>query len=322
MMTKQWLFESNVFRLLAERSLQRFSKFCYIFMERLLSNTSDTFFSEKYQQLSPYFTAFNDAYDLKFGNKAERKGDTKLLYQQLSLLSSSKSHAWDVAIQSVFLNTTPEYTKILPQGTSPLSRLPIEQRIQYLGNAVTMMSNYPALHAVYLEMKTFHADLIHARGTQEQKEGNVNDAIGDVMLKAYALSTQLYGVLGAFMTKYCENPSQIKAYFPVFLLRQKRKNVEDTAGVSEIKVAAATTVEGGFSFNMYDIFNLYITGETNMELYFVPDKNAVKPSNTIKMSPQDIKTIAVKDYASQDDRFFMIQNLSATEEGEIEISLG
>jgi hypothetical protein len=290
-------------------------------MEGLKSNPGDTFFDERYQQLLPYFTAFNTAYVAKFGNKAQRKGNTLTLHQLFKQLSSSKAHSWDVAIQNVYLKSTAKYINILPQGLKALYSLPIEQSILYLENAVIMSDNDPLLLTVHNEMKQFHLSLIQARSSQEQKETSLKNSSEDVMLQAYALSDQLYAVLGAFMTKFCNNPTQIEAYFPVFLLNYRHKNTDDDADVLDIKVAKATTLEGGFSFNMKDKINIYITGETEMELYFVPDKAAVKPSNTIKMSPQDIKTIAVKDYANQDDRFFMIQNLSATDEGEIEIIL-
>lgn len=290
-------------------------------MEGLQSNPGDAFFNERYQQLSPYFTAFNTAYVAKFGNKAQRKGKTLTLNQLFKQLSSTKAHAWDVAIQNVYLKSTAQYLNIFPQGLTPLYSLSIEQSILYLENAVIMSGNDPLLLTVHDEMKHFHLSLINARSTQEQKETSLKNSIDDVMLQAYALSDQLYAALGAFMTKFCTNPSQIEAYFPVFLMKQKHKNTEDDADVLDIKVAPATTIEGGFSFNMNDKFNIYITGETDMELYFASEKSVIKPSNTIKMSPQDIKTIAVKEYANQGDRFFMIQNLSATDEGEIEISL-
>ena len=153
-MKKNWFFTSNVFRLLAERSIQRFFKFCYLFMEGLKSNPGDTFFDERYQQLLPYFTAFNTAYIAKFGNKAQRKGNTLTLHQLFKQLSSSKAHAWDVAIQNVYLKSTAKYINILPQGLSSLYALPIEQSILYLENAVIMSDNDPLLLTVHFQKQT------------------------------------------------------------------------------------------------------------------------------------------------------------------------
>lgn len=320
-MPYQWLFLSNVFRLLAERSLERFSKFCYTFMGRLMMSTSDPFFEEKHQQLLPYYDAFNKAYDQKSGNKALRKGDTKQVNQLLKQLVTDKLHAWDIAIQSKYLKSTAIYTYIFPQGLSPFSSASIEQRIKYLGNAVTMLSNYADLVAVYEEMKQFHTDLQKARDNKTQKDGNVNNSIEEAMLAAYDLADEMYGVLGEFMGKFKKNPSQIEAFFPVFLLRQKRKNNDDPNDVLSIIIPKADKTEGGFSFKISDSLNFYVCGETELEIYFVPDKNAAKPANVIKLLPQDVKTILIKDYANQNDRFMMIENLSATEEGELEVSM-
>jgi hypothetical protein len=290
-------------------------------MERLQSNSTDSFFSDKYQQLLPYYNAFNEAYDSKFGNQAQHKGNTKLLSQQLKSLTSNKIHAWDIKIQNVYLKTTPEYTIIFPQGLTPFSSLPIDRRIKYLGNAVAMMGNYSSLSVVCDEMNQFYLDLVKARNNQEQKDGNVNDSRGDVMQKAYDLADEIYALLGEFMAKYKKNPLLIDAYFPVFLLRKKRKSTNDTNDFYDILIPKADKKEGGFNFKNTEKINFYITGNTSLEIYFVADKNAPKPGNTIILAPQDIKTILISDYASLDDRFLIIENLSATEDGEIEITM-
>lgn len=319
-MTHQWSFISNVFRLLADRSLQRFYKFCYQLTENLRANTDDPFFHDKYSQLLPFFTSFSEAYILKYGNKSQHKGDTILLNQLLKELSSTQARAWDVAIQNIFPKKSAEYAKIFPQGVTPLSTLSIEQRIIYLLNAITIARNYTQLATVCDRMNHFYMSLINARDTQEQKSANVKISIDDVMQKAYLLADEIYSVLGEFMSKYKNNPAQIAVYYPIFLLRYRKKTTDENPDIYEIAIDEGAKVEGGFSFNISDKINLYNTGETDLEVYFTTGKTDIKPSNTIKLLPQDIKTILIKDYANQDDRFLMIENLSTTEKGEIEIS--
>ncbi len=221
-MKEQWFFLSNVFRVLANRSLKRFFKFCYELMMHLKSNADDPFFMDKYNQLLPYYNAFDDAYKEKFGNASQRKGDTRKLNLLLKEMSGSKIHAWDIAIQSHFINSTPEYTKIFPQGLSPLSLLSIEQRLLYLKTSIEIMSNYTQLSLVYDDMKLFYDALCQARNTQTEKNANLTLSRAEVMQHAYKLSNEIYGVLGEFMTKYKDNPLVIETYFPVNLLRKKQ----------------------------------------------------------------------------------------------------
>ncbi len=225
-MKEHWFYLSNAFRILADRSLTRFFKFCFQLMMHLKSNADDPFFMAKYNQLLPYYNAFDDAYNEKFGNASGRKGDTLLLKQLLKAMSNHKIHAWDIDIQTKFVNTTPEYTKIFPQGLSPLSLLPIEQRTQYLNTAIEIMSNYPQLSQVHDEMKSFYQALCLARNTQLQKDGNLIESRNEVMQHAYKLSTEIYGVLGEFMTKFKDHPLVIETYFPVNLIRDKRKSTK------------------------------------------------------------------------------------------------
>jgi hypothetical protein len=318
-MKSDWFFFSNVFRLLAQRSLKQFYKFCYQFMLGLQSSDDDPFFNDKYQELLPYYNAFKEAYFLKFDNKSNRKGNTIKLKQLLKQLSSSKAHAWDVAIQNVYLNNTPQYAIIFPQGLSPLSLLAIEQRILYLSNAVEMLSNYPQLSTVHNDMKSFCMQLIEARSKQEQKNSEVKESISDVKQKAYDLSDEIYRVLSCFMGKYYKNPKLIKAYFDINLVRKNQTKYSKQQETHNFTIAKSTSIEAGFSFDIHDKFSVSVTGATMLALYFVPDKTLPKPAHYLHLKPQDIKKISVKDYAGNNDRFLMIENLSDKQEGSIEI---
>jgi hypothetical protein len=316
----KWLFLSNVFRILAKKSMKRFYKFCYLFMQGLKSNTTDPFFSTKYQEMLPFYTTFKTTYDLKFGTKGQRKGDTKYqkkMFKQLIV----KMHAWDIAIQVVYLNDTSEYTKIFPYGLSPFSQYPMEMRITYLRNAVNQLSGYIELHAVYVEMNQFLLDLQGARDEQTTKSTGVTESIADLLSIALDFADEIYGVLGDFMKKFRKTPEKILPFFPVFLLKYRTKNSAPDPDLHELTIEKASIIEAGFNFGHNDSLNLYDTGETGIFVWFTADQTLPRPKNALSFAPQDIRTIIVSDYAGQDDRYMMIENISTETTGTFEITV-
>ncbi len=320
-MTEQWFFLSNVFRLLADRSLQQFFKFSTTLISHLNHSTDDLFSAAMYNKLLPYFEEFDHAYNYKFSNKAKRKGNTKRLYQLLKEMRSQKVHIWDIGVQTVFINSTPDYIKIFPQGLSPLSLLPIEQRIMYLGNAIEMLAEYTQLNAVRNDMMQFYDMLTQARSTQVRRDGNLRESRNEVMQKAYLLSNEIYGVLGEFMTYYKDNPKRIEAYFPVNLLRKKKSYTKQSIEIHQITINENEAKEAGFSFGPYNKFKVKNTGTIALSLYFLPDKDAAKPTKVILLHAGKSKTISIKTHATLKDRFFMIANLSDNQKGEVEIGM-
>lgn len=320
-MTEQWFFLSNVFRLLADRSLQQFHKYCSTQMPHFNHSADDLFSLAMYNKLLPYYEEFDQAYNNTFFNKSLRKGNTLRLYQLLKEMRSQKLHIWDIKIQSVFISSTPDYIKIFPQGLSPLSLLPIEQRIMYLGNAIDMLSNYTQLNTVRDEMKAFYDLLAEARSIQVRRDANLRESRNEVMKKAYLLSNELYGVLGEFMTKYKDNPNRIEAYFPVNLLRKKKSHTKQSIEIHQITINENEAREAGLSFGPYNKFKVKNTGTITLSLYFLPDKDAAKPTKVILLQAGKSKTISIKTHASLKDRFFMIANLSDRQKGEVEIGM-
>jgi hypothetical protein len=290
-------------------------------MQGLASNTTDPFFAAKHLELLPFYSLFNAAYGLKFGRTGQRKGDTKRLNQLFKLLSSTKLHIWDIALQAVFLANTPEYTKIFPNGLTAFHIGSIEDRITYLRNAVLEMANYPSLTALHDEIALFLAQLESARSVQNMKATNVKDSKGDLLTKAYNLADEIYGVLGDFMKKFRKDPTLILAFFPIFLLKYRKNKDAPNPDIIELSILSSTTVEAGFNFGHNDSLNLYDTGNTDLILWFAADKMAPKPMTVITLTPQDVKTIKVSDHATQDDRFLMVENPSLDDLGILEISL-
>jgi len=64
---------------------------------------------------------------------------------------------------------------------------------------------------------------------------------------------------------------------------------------------------------------LYNSGETKLRFWFTPDKTAPMPGNYFDLEADEVTEFVISKYANAADRFLMIQNLSDTVEGSVEI---
>ncbi len=320
-MNSSWNYLINTFALLAGRSMLRFHKFCYLFMQGLKNSSGNSFLDNMYADTLPVYETFVNTFNKNFGDKGKRKSKTGKQTMLLQQLSSQKAHEWDVKIQNVYLEGTPEYIGIFPQGLSPFSRYQYEMRITYLENAITELEQFTALSAVHVEMKQFLLELKNARDEKETKSSDVKKNSDELIKVALKMAEKLYANLGSFMTQYASNPQEIAAFFPLYLLHYKKGSTNNNDNIYELNLAASEKLEAGFNFGYEARINIYNTGETILHLWFADNMNAVKPNNYIQLVPQEIKNINVNQNATQAQRFLITENTSTTEAGSIEFSL-
>lgn len=86
-----------------------------------------------FAELSPLSAAFNEAYQSWSTGKGLQKGKTTSLYSQFKLLSSQKIEDWDIAIQQVYKQNTPQYVSLLPNRRKPFQTGSQESRINAVG---------------------------------------------------------------------------------------------------------------------------------------------------------------------------------------------
>ena len=320
-MNYQWSYLVNTFTHLANKSMLRFHKFCYLFMQGLQNNSGDSFLAHMYTNTLPAYNAFLTAYGKNFGDKGNRKSLTSKQKNLLTELSSVKAHEWDVKIQNLYLENSPEYLAILPNGISPLSHYQIDMRILYVENMIAQMASIPQLSTLSDSITTFLEDLKLARNKKESKASDVKLAADELHKAAYLMAEQLYANLGSFMMQYAANPQSIAIYFPTYLLYYKKNNQGNNNNIYELALAMSEILEGGFNFGYDAKINMYNTGETILDVWFTDDTTSPKPINFIQLAAQEIKTITVSQYATQVQRFLMVENTSTTDEGSIEFSL-
>jgi hypothetical protein len=314
-----WSFISNTFLILAGMSLKRFYKFTYLFFERLEAQQATAGIGDIYNDYKPFYLAFKSDYIKIKSKKGVRIGDTYAQKLFFIKLYSEKMPPWVRAISDFYEPKSPEYKKIFPQGLTPLSTYPLDERLAYFDAMIETMKLYSNLNTIRGEMETFRDSLEGMRDTREHSGSDVDVVSDELHGLATDLAIETYSALGSLMKLYRKTPEKILAFMSISLLHYYSKTAGEPDNVFELLFAANETKEAGFVFTIDEKLMIYNSGNTTLRFWFA--KAAADPMSTtyFDVEPDAVKEYIINVYANADDHFLMVKNLSTTEEGSVEI---
>lgn len=163
--------------------------------------------------------AWTAAYTAWDSCRGEYKGTTQAFYQKLEELSSLKIRQWDAGIQTMFLEGTPEYTTLLPQGREPFQKGALDMRVAAVRTLADRLVSYPVLTILMGQVNAFLTELDTLRASQQLKETEVDTCSAALEVQRVATASQMYRNLGRFMVLYWQNPVQIEDCFDMNYIR-------------------------------------------------------------------------------------------------------
>jgi hypothetical protein len=318
-MEKKWHYLINTFLILANRSLKRFYKFMFLFMEALSSQSAVPGIAAIYAEMDVPYQAFRNGFITKKSKKSIKSGDVKAQKLLFDSLYQTDMPEWHRNLVIIFEPGTVEYKKIFTQGLTPLSQGSMEEKLSYFKTIIETMKLYTALDEIRGEMETACTAIDAARSTRVQAGTNADISSADLKLLATELAVVAFGALGSLIHLYMRNPDMVVKYISVSLLRYHQKPEEEEAAVYEMLLAASETKAAEFVFTLDEELLLYNSGETTLKFWFVKELGDAMPTSTFEMAPDAVKQFVINVYANADDRYLMVQNLSDTDEGSVEI---
>ena len=144
-------------------------------------NPPDSDFTTLQGRITPVKTAWDAAYQTWIASRGTYKGRTQALEAKLADLSALRIRQWDIAIQGVFLEGTPEYTQLLPGGRGPFQQGAYDLRIAEVKALQTRLGPFtganPSLATLATTVGTFHTETKALRDSQQGQEGAVDAAL-------------------------------------------------------------------------------------------------------------------------------------------------
>lgn len=228
-----WHYLSNQFDNVTKKSFKLMNIINADHLAKLQAQASDTVIATLLARTNVPHDSFNTTYSNWLSAKGFYKGETNRVNGYLKELSSVKLKQWDAQIQAVYLEGTPDYKILLPNGRKPFQSGTIDDRISHLQAFVQRLAAYPTLVTTKTNVIAFHTMLNAARDVQQQKEELVDYASTLLEVARKDIALMMYRNLGVLIDKYASNPDFVSNFWDYQLLHS---NVSDDEQIISGKI--------------------------------------------------------------------------------------
>ena len=186
-------------------------------------NPPDSDFTTIQGRTTPVKAAWDAAYNGWIAARGVYKGKRQALETKLADLSALRIKQWDIAIQGIFLDGTPEYTQLLPNGRGPFQQGAYDLRIAEVKALQTRLGPFGGANASLATLATtvgtFHTEVKTLREGQQGAEGAVDAASTALEAQRVASANLMFQNLGRLMEKFFALPGRIEDYFDMNYIR-------------------------------------------------------------------------------------------------------
>jgi hypothetical protein len=309
-MKRPWIFLINPMLVVTENSYRMAVRISTWHDSALFAASADPYFLALYNTYHPLHLALVNKYDAWRTQIGLQQGDTLNLTQLLSLLSSTKIQEWDIAIQNVYPQDTPEYMSLLPNHRTPFQQGTQNDRIQAVQSLSNAIGSDAALATVMADVDAFYT-LANTALTAQKGSISVTKTLSDAVETARVpMCVQQYANLGALITKYAADPSQANQYFDEEAIRNP-KQMLFTGTVKKLK--AKTIVKRTFEASV--MLNLENPGVTVLKFYLAQVKGAQPGATFVTVNAGEQQTVPVTALGDIANPFLMVFNPDAINNG-------
>lgn len=307
---KPWSFTQNPFKNATSDSYKLADRISTYHLAALVKMAGDPFFDGLIASFTPLQINLRNAYNAWKAQSGSQQGETLQLNQLLELLSSTIKK-WDITIQNVFDNTSPDYKKLLPTYRIPFQSGSQSQRIAAVAALGINLEGIVALQALRTEVLDFENQF---KTTLQIQKGNlfatktVSEAVNAARIVA---CIGMYANLGDLMKKYADHPEKIDQYFDLAAIRSGAQLVftGDTKPLQHENIFKHT-------FQANDKLELKNDGVTELTFYLAAQKNDSPGTTVITLQAGTAQTININTLGSLSNLFFNVFNSDTVNKGE------
>lgn len=292
MVNSEWYPLRNTFDNATKGSLKRMVIMATDHHDKLLmESANDPQIATLYQLFLPVYQAFKQAYNDTFQKDAFYQGNTKIIETLISELSSQKIRQWDIWIQNVYLDNTPQYLMLLPNGRGPFQSASYEARINAIIALEANLGSFPALANVLADVSAFRQQIVQARTTQQGFEKSAANSIKAVEDARIALAQVMQGVFGGLILNYYKNITQVETFYELKYLRTTgggSSSNSPTLAAHTIAASSRATLFGQLGAG--DSITIKNTGTVAISCFTSNDVNGNAPVDALILQPNEEQT--------------------------------
>ena len=313
MNNENWHFLVNTFDVASQKSRKLMTIIAADHLAKLSAMKNEPDITRLYERFAPVYQSFSDTYAAWLSAKGLYKGETERVQNMLDELTSVKLKQWNIKIQSVYMEGTPDYTAILPGGRSAFIVGPKESRITELKGLRDRLSKYPDLEAVKKDVEAFMQMLEGSRNRQQESEQAVDRLSLQLEQARKDVAVMLYRNLGALMDKFGNDPKQILTFYEVEQVRAGSQTDEEPV-IGVIAPGVSVTV---FDKGINDNTEFFIsnTGKAALKFWTASSTGTADIPAGIEIAPGAEKTVTASEIGKPGCTMLLGMNLDAKIEG-------
>jgi len=279
----------------------------------------DPFIKELFLKTKAVYTAYHDLLGDLVSTKATKKGTVLSFYNYLKTLRS-KLKEWDLEVQRVLKEGTPEYVAIFPNGKSFILQGTQEQIMAKFSGFYTNVLLNSGLAAITDDVSLHYQSLQTIYGSKNEKLSKTNTSTTDLD-KAYdQMGKTLYCNMLMLIVHFVDNPVNVENYFDMTLLRTPQKHSKkDNAYKLPLPANSIRIADIGFSIG--DTLLIINNGTNSISFYAAATADAATPAILNEIAPGEELEITAASLGAPNNKFLIFVNTSLTDEGEVEIVL-
>ena len=270
------------------------------------------FFTQVQTMLEHPVDTYDDVYTVWTMNQGLQKGQTKGLNNLLDDLRSTMIQDWDLAIQNVYREGTPQYIALLPRHRTPYQTGKQQQRITVVGALSLAIGNDPKLQTLKADIDAFYDQLVLANKSQKGSKSTKTGSSTEVEADRVALCIVLYAVLGLMMNHFSSNPEAIAQFFLMEILRQSEQ-MEFTHDLKdgETRLAVTRTLEDDEPITIAD------DGNTGLQATLVANKTDPMPDTALQLAAGQVLPVTRDKLGAKGQPVFNYQKHERHAEGQL-----
>lgn len=229
MKESNWLYLGNPFESQTRNSFKKMSMLGKDHVDKLTAAApSHELFQAMLDRTKPQYDQYATKYVEMFSNSGTYEGNTQIVKGLFEELTRKHIKRWDIEIQMEYMDGTPEYKMIFPDGKSAFQKGGYEARIREVQSLAARMQDFSVLDEIRIKVEDFATKLKEARTKQqgyEYNESRISDELEELRIK---LAKVMHANFGLLIDHYVDNTEHVLNFYDVQYLKTYRKKSTET----------------------------------------------------------------------------------------------
>ncbi len=281
-----WSYLENPFASLARRSQKQFLLFTRDHRDKLQQWQTDPDIAPLFQKVQNAYSNFEQKYADLSAVTGMYRTKTRVFENLIQELSAKKIKTWDIQVQVVYSDDSPEYAGIFPNRRGPFQGAAYDLRINSLMSFVNILGNYPLLANVQTDVQAFLAQIQQARTEQQGLENNeqvLRSELSDIINK---LASEMFYVYAMLIAKYYTQVDKVENFYELKYLRSGTQSSDNQGTNYEVAPNNRVNLyQNELTANSYLVIKN--TGLVPITVYTSNDPNAPVPIDATIIQPND-----------------------------------